>query len=50
MSDTNTLKRLLHDAAHTVLLPALMLAAPALMAQPGTVLSHQKISDTAWLA
>ena len=49
MSDTNTLKRLLHDAAHAVLLPALLLvlAAPALMAQPGAVLSHQKISDTA---
>ena len=46
MSDTNTLKRLLHDAAHAVLLPALLLAAPALMAQPGTVLSHRKISDT----
>ncbi|MCH7975043.1 MAG: FG-GAP repeat protein [Bacteroidetes bacterium] len=35
--------------AHAVLLSALLLvlAAPALMAQPGTVLSHQKISDTA---
>ena len=48
MSDTNTLKRLLHDAAHAVLLLALLLvlAGPALMAQPGTVLSHQKISST----
>ena len=32
MSDTNTLKRLMHDAARAVLLPALFLAAPALMA------------------
>ena len=47
MFDTNALKRLMHDTAYAVLLPALLLVAPALMAQPGTVLSHQKISDTA---
>ena len=46
MSETNSLKRLMHNAAQVVLLPALLLGAPALMAQPGTVLSHQKISDT----
>ena len=47
MFDPNALKRLTHDTARTVLLPALMLAAPTLMAQPGAVQSHQKISDTA---